>query len=408
MEVSTPLGERIAYYRRRRGLSQVKLAGLVGRSESWLSQVERGVRSIDRISVLMEVAGALNVPVSELAPDPLLLEAQGEEHPAVRAIRMALTGHAALPILLDGPNATKPPDLLDLNARAEQAWDLTHASRYADLGQLLPPLIADCEQAARRLRGTDRKTAFQLTAETYQATAAAMAKLRETDLAWIAGDRSVTAAERAEAVLLAAAGEFRIAHAFLSGNRAEQGLRTALTTAAALEQGLQDASTEHVALWGGMNLVGAVLAIRANAEDVARACMRKAEDAAQRVGEDRNDFHTEFGPTNVALHAVGVSVELGDAGEALRRAAMVDASALSTERRARFLIDVARAYGQRRKTVEAVRTLQEAEALTPEQVRNHALVREMVRDLLRGERRNVNPELRALARRVGVLSEPAY
>jgi transcriptional regulator with XRE-family HTH domain len=407
VEVSTPLGERIAYYRRRRGLSQVKLAGLVGRSESWLSQVERGVRSIDRISVLMEVAGALNVPVSELAPDPLLLEAQGEEHPAVRAIRMALTGHAALPILLDGPEA-RPPDLSDLKARAEQAWDLTHASRYADLGELLPPLIAECEQAARRLSGTDRKTAFRLTAETYQATAAAMAKLRETDLAWIAGDRSVTAAERAGAVLLAAAGEFRIAHAFLSGNRAEQGLRTARTTAAALEQGLQGAPTEHVALWGAMNLVGAVLAIRANAEDVARACMRKAEDAAQRVGEDRNDFHTEFGPTNVALHAVGVSVELGDAGEALRRAATVDASALSPERRARFLIDVARAYGQRRKTAEAVRTLQEAESLTPEQVRSHALVREMVRDLLRGERRSVNPELRALARRVGVLSEPGY
>jgi transcriptional regulator with XRE-family HTH domain len=407
VEVSTPLGERIAYYRRRRGLSQVKLAGLVGRSESWLSQVERGVRSIDRISVLMEVAGALNVPVSELAPDPLLLEAQGEEHPAVRAIRMALTGHAALPILLDGPEA-RPPDLSDLKARAEQAWDLTHASRYADLGELLPPLIAECEQAARRLSGTDRKTAFRLTAETYQATAAAMAKLRETDLAWIAGDRSVTAAERAGAVLLAAAGEFRIAHAFLSGNRAEQGLRTARTTAAALEQGLQGAPTEHVALWGAMNLVGAVLAIRANAEDVARACMRKAEDAAQRVGEDRNDFHTEFGPTNVALHAVGVSVELGDAGEALRRAATVDASALSPERRARFLIDVARAYGQRRKTAEVVRTLQEAESLTPEQVRSHALVREMVRDLLRGERRSVNPELRALARRVGVLSEPGY
>jgi hypothetical protein len=193
-----------------------------------------------------------------------------------------------------------------------------------------------------------------------------------------------------------------------SGNRADQGLRTTLTTAAALEQGLQGASTEHIALWGAMNLVGAVLAVRANAEDVARECIRKAEDAAQQIGGDRNDFHTEFGLTNVALHAVGVSVELGDAGEALRRAATIDASALSTERRARFLIDVARAYGQRRKTAEAVRTLLEAESLAPEQVRNHTLVREMVRDLLRGERRSVNPELRALARRVGVLPETAY
>jgi DNA-binding XRE family transcriptional regulator len=37
-----PAGQRIARARRRRGLSQAMLAGLVGRSESWLSQVERG------------------------------------------------------------------------------------------------------------------------------------------------------------------------------------------------------------------------------------------------------------------------------------------------------------------------------------------------------------------------------
>ena len=66
---ATPVGELIAYYRRRRGLSQVKLAGLLGRSESWLSQVERGVRSIDRISVLTEVAGVLNVPVTPNEPE---------------------------------------------------------------------------------------------------------------------------------------------------------------------------------------------------------------------------------------------------------------------------------------------------------------------------------------------------
>ena len=34
-----PAGRRIAWARRRRGLSQAVLAGLVGRSESWLSDV---------------------------------------------------------------------------------------------------------------------------------------------------------------------------------------------------------------------------------------------------------------------------------------------------------------------------------------------------------------------------------
>lgn len=56
MVAEPPIGERISAYRRRRGLSQAALAGLVGRSESWLSQVERGIRSVDRLSVLLDLA----------------------------------------------------------------------------------------------------------------------------------------------------------------------------------------------------------------------------------------------------------------------------------------------------------------------------------------------------------------
>ena len=64
------LGARIATYRRRRGLSQAALAGLVGRSESWLSQVERGVRSVDRLSVLLDLARVLHVEVEALTGRP--------------------------------------------------------------------------------------------------------------------------------------------------------------------------------------------------------------------------------------------------------------------------------------------------------------------------------------------------
>jgi hypothetical protein len=86
--------------------------------------------------------------------------------------------------------------------------------------------------------------------------------------------------------------------------------------------------------------------------------MRSAQEAADRLGEDRDDFGTEFGPTNVALHAVAVAVELGDAGTAFRRAASVDASGPSTERRARFLVDVARAHHQRRQGRELLQRLE--------------------------------------------------
>jgi transcriptional regulator with XRE-family HTH domain len=47
-------------------LSQAVLAGLVGRSESWLSQVERGKRGVDSHSVLPRLAEALRVDIEEL------------------------------------------------------------------------------------------------------------------------------------------------------------------------------------------------------------------------------------------------------------------------------------------------------------------------------------------------------
>lgn len=40
------IGERIAFYRHRRGLSWVVLANLVGRTEDWLSKIERGEREV--------------------------------------------------------------------------------------------------------------------------------------------------------------------------------------------------------------------------------------------------------------------------------------------------------------------------------------------------------------------------
>ena len=203
---------------------------------------------------------------------------------------------------------------------------------------------------------------------------------------------------------MAAVSDFRLAHAFLSAGRSAQAQRVATVAAAALETtAVADSPLALLSVWGALNLVAAVIASQQGDRDLALEHLGKAETAADWIGEDRNDYHTEFGPTNVALQSVAVSVELGDAGEALRKAADIDPSPLSVERRARFLIDVARAHAQRRRAPEAVRALKEAGSYAPEQVRSHHHVREMVRDLLRGERRAVNPELRKLAQRVGVL-----
>jgi transcriptional regulator with XRE-family HTH domain len=60
MDTDMHLGQRVAHLRRR-GISQLTLAGRMGRSESWISKVERGERRIDRVSVIEQLATVLDV-----------------------------------------------------------------------------------------------------------------------------------------------------------------------------------------------------------------------------------------------------------------------------------------------------------------------------------------------------------
>ncbi|WP_433688724.1 helix-turn-helix domain-containing protein [Micromonospora carbonacea] len=61
-----PPGRRVAQWRVRRGLTQQLLADRVGKSKSWMDKVERGVRALDKVSTLQELAAALRVDASVL------------------------------------------------------------------------------------------------------------------------------------------------------------------------------------------------------------------------------------------------------------------------------------------------------------------------------------------------------
>ena len=373
------LGRKIAAERRRRGLSQPELARMIGRSVAWVSQVERGVRKVDRMSVLETVASALDVPLAELAAEAPVVAAVTEEPPGAGGLRLVLSGAYALRAMLDG---RRPPAMSTLRSRARKAWDLTHAGRYTELTDLLRGLVPDLEIAARAVPETQRADVYELMATTYQACSAALAKLGEPEAAWIAADRAMAAAEQAGNPMLVAAGAFRLVFVFLAARHYGQAEETARTAADALQPMADQGDPEAISLWGGLTLQRAVTASRVNDPDATYGHLEQARQIAERLGEGRNDYNTEFGPANVALHEVAVAVELGDAGRALRAATTVDITGLSAERQARVLIDVARAHAQRRQVREAVTTLAEAEAITPEQVRGHDLVRQLVSDLL--------------------------
>ena len=399
--MSTPdyqqaLGRKIAAERRRRGLSQPELARMVDRSVAWVSQVERGVRKVDRMSVLEALATALGVPLAELAAEAPVVAAVTEEPPGAGELRLVLSGAHVLRAMLGGGRA---PAIRTLRTRTGKAWELTHAGSYSKLTHLLHALVPDLEAAARSAPEDQRAEAFELLATTYQACSAALAKLGEPDVAWIAADRAMAAAERASDPLLVAAGAYRLVFVFIAARQYGQAEETARTTAEALGPMAEEGNPQAMSLWGGLTLQRAVIAARMNDADTAYSQLEQAGRIAVELGEGRNDYNTEFGPANVGLYEIAIAVELGDAGRALRVAAAVDTSALSAERRARMLIDVARAHTQRRQISEAVAVLREAEDTTPEQVRGHELVRQLVSDLLTMHE-PPSGELRGLARRL--------
>jgi len=74
MTETMTIGERVAFYRRRRGMAQVVLAGLVGRTENWLSRVENNKIELDRLSVIRNLADALDITLADLVAEPALLD----------------------------------------------------------------------------------------------------------------------------------------------------------------------------------------------------------------------------------------------------------------------------------------------------------------------------------------------
>ncbi|WP_394615849.1 helix-turn-helix domain-containing protein [Lentzea sp. JNUCC 0626] len=376
------VGAKIAAKRVELELSQKEFGKRIKRSESWVSQVERGVRKIDRMSVLEIVAEVLEIPISELQPAAIVEAATSGKPQAVSDLALALTASSALRSTLGRPfESDRDVGTADLLDGAKRAWELAHGSSYRELGEKLLDLLPQLEIAARVATADEQTSLFAALAKAYHAAAAVLSKLGETAAAWVAADRAISRAERSGDPLLMAEGAFRLTIVFHSARWLELARSTAEDADEALMAlDMADNPSVH-SLRGALNLQLAVLASRSDDADRAYAHLDVAARLAEQLGEDRNDYDTEFGPTNVRLHEVSIALGLGDAGRALRVGEALDASGLSAERQVRLLIDLARAHEQRRNVSGVMVALAAAEELAPEQVRSHPLVHKLLADL---------------------------
>lgn len=377
------------------------LAGLVGRSESWLSQVERGVRGVDRRSVLIEMARVLRVELAELVGQPLSLgPVDGVyDYAKAAAIRVALTDPRGVTRMVE-PHDGKP-DLDALDDEVRELRTAYQAARYVGAGEMATMLIRRSLDAVSSASGDDRRRALMFLSCVYASSAALLSRVGETSLAWVAADRAVNSAQVVDDPELVAARLYRLAQALLHAGQLDDAHRVATTAAA-------DPATVAPGSVAATALRGAPLLAAAHGGDAQEnlVLLRQARAQAEMLGEDRNDYSTAFGPTNVAIHVVSSAVELGDAADVIRHAERVDLSRLPVSlagRRSQLHLDLAWAYGQQRNDPAAVFSLIEAERIAPEVLRYDIATRELLRDCLRRERRRAVPGLRPLAARVGIV-----
>ncbi|WP_007023907.1 helix-turn-helix domain-containing protein [Saccharomonospora iraqiensis] len=203
------LGQTLRRLRHARGKSLAVVAGLAGISPSYLSRLESGDRALDRRSLIVALADALDVAPSELAQNTLAEIGPAGEERALIEVRLAL-----LSVGMQAPNGVRQP-VEALRTRVAEVLTAQRNCDHALVGDHLPGLIHDLHTALRA--GRDERELLRLAVLTHvQGTQAWLCDVgAHQDLAWQAATLARVAAERLDEPTYTAISAFGNAFALL-------------------------------------------------------------------------------------------------------------------------------------------------------------------------------------------------
>lgn len=391
------IGERVQFYRSASRRTKAVVAGLAGITPDYLRLIERG-QKIPTVAVLAQLADVLRVSPGELLGSHAAAENTRIKTAAGDAIYRALTSPP--------PLADRPPAMPALRRRVNEAWSTWQTSphRYSQLTERLPALIADTEHAVRVRAGQDTSSRPTLgcAADLYGLLRTVTKRIGRVDLSLLAADRALRCAEAADDPIRLAAAQWNMTQVLLADDEPEAAEAVAMKAAERLEPSLADGAPDATAMYGAVVLMGAIAAARRGDAWTARDRLRKVVPLAARTGE-RNTMWTAFGPVNVAMYAVSIEFDCGEASEGLRLAEHIDhGRSPSIERRVAFLVDQAKGHAQRRDFASALTLLTAAEREAPEDVQYRPAAHAVLRNVAQRGRRHVAAEASQLALRIGL------
>ncbi|WP_207394085.1 helix-turn-helix domain-containing protein [Actinomadura formosensis] len=395
----------MAWHRVRRGMPQEVLAGLVGRTEDWLSKIENDRAALDRLSVIRALADALRISVFDIIdPHSPALTRREPSFLDVSLVRSALTDYRQLSPLLAAIEAEPgPPRLEVLRRDVAEVMAAYQQSRYGQLLARLPTLLTQTHLATREARKEQRPNADRLAALANQSAAMILTKLGETDLAWIAAQRGLTAAERTTDPTIIGALFRSVIHALQSQGHLDEAASMTRQASRYLQLSHVHRSPTMLSIHGTLLLPGAIAAARAGNRADAMDYLARAEQMADELGTDANHLWTAFGPTNVRIHRVTAAMALGDVPTALDLIPGINTTHLPAERAVRHSLEVVNAYRARNKIDEAISELLTAERRAAEQIHAHVMSRQLVHQLRNTTTGRRSRLLADLARRMNII-----
>ncbi|WP_040689537.1 helix-turn-helix domain-containing protein [Nocardia vinacea] len=367
------IGERVRIERMKKGKTQQQLAKMMDYSVGRVRQVEQGKPASP--GFLAAAARALEIAQEDLTGAPYrdTLEEEG-----------ALEGITELrAILCEGEyvRGEEPLPVLDMQAVMDAINDDDRNGKSRRALARLPKLI---RQLYGALRENPEPAVYALLCSAYNVADRVCRRFGFMSLTIPAIDRYDWAAARTDDPLSVALGKVMRTRLLVYQDSTDLAL---MLVDKALEEVIGDGE-DAMSVRGAAHLAGAVAAARGLRLETARDHIAEARLIGARLGFESRAYETLFGPANTEIHSVGVELEAGDPGKAAREgSALVLPPSIVQTRAGHLWQDIGRAWILSGQPDQALKALNTARRIAPQQTKLHPGVRETFDAVVAAERR---------------------
>ncbi|NUS73278.1 MAG: helix-turn-helix domain-containing protein [Corynebacteriales bacterium] len=367
---SEPIGRRVRKWRTIIGLTQQQLADRVGVSGAYISMLEKGDRAVTKRTLLLKLAEALSVNVTDLTGQPYMPTTSGEltAYRAASAIRHAL----------DDDHTPEQRPLSEVERQVPELFRARMACDHAKLFTLLPSLLTETRAHTNIAADEEsRRRALKALIQVCFTGSMGLHAVGYLDLSVRLAERAEQAADLLDEDAERLAAKFATAQALWATGVKQR----SATVAARAVHATADESSEVLALRGMLHLHAALTTATVSKVD-AMAHLGEAEELARVTNDD--SWWVEFTTANIGVWRTLVAIESGDVQAAPGLARKVEVHRLRTNhRRSRLYLNAARGHHIAGDVDRAINAILMADEIAPESIRTKPVALEMVGHMAR-------------------------